>query len=204
MCYPTTGTATEGFRDYLVDDEGDLGAELFHSRASVDWEMLMPSAQGKDDDSDASEQLDRIESLAAWSTPIVSCTVDFVLGLIQNHRRGLYAWPALTRSAFVFDEIHAYDDRLFSSLLQFIKAMHGLRLLLMTASLPEHRKRMLERLLGDRMEIISGPDEIEMLKRYHRGRLVDVHDPLDAGHPSPSPLLEHVRGELECGGKVLW
>ncbi|MCA9218216.1 MAG: CRISPR-associated helicase Cas3' [Planctomycetales bacterium] len=204
MCYPTTGTATEGFRDYLLDDEGDLGAELFHSRASVDWEMLMAGTRGKDDDSDESDQLDRIESLAAWSTPIVSCTVDLVLGLVQNHRRGIYAWPALTQSAFVFDEIHAYDDRLFSSLLQFIKAMRGVRILLMTASLPEHRGKKLDKLHGDRMVSVSGPENLETLKRYHRLQLADTSDPLDAEGSSTSALMDQVCDEVTREGKVLW
>ena len=204
ICYPTTGTATEGFRGYLLDDEGDLGAELFHSRASVDWEMLMADDSGKDDDSEESDQLDRIESLAAWSTPIVSCTVDVVLGLVQNHRRGIYAWPALAQSAFVFDEVHAYDDRLFSSLLQFMKAMRGVRILLMTASLPDHRKEKLVKLLGDRMSGVSGPDDLETLNRYHRLSLADMTDLLEAGASSTLPLFEHVRDQLIRGGKVLW
>ncbi|MCR9294413.1 MAG: CRISPR-associated helicase Cas3' [bacterium] len=204
MCYPTTGTATEGFRDYLLDDEGNLGAELFHSRASVDWEILMAGTRAKLDDSDESDQLDRIESLAAWSTPIVSCTVDVVLGIIQNHRRGIYAWPALAQSSFVFDEIHAYDDRLFSSLLQFLKSMRGVRILLMTASLPDHRKKLLDKALGDRMVGVDGPENLETLKRYHGHQLLDMSDPMDAAQSSTSPLLEQLRDELGRGGKVLW
>ena len=35
------------------------------------------------------------------------------IGLMPNNRRGLFLWPALAQSAFVFDKIHAYDDRLF-------------------------------------------------------------------------------------------
>ena len=44
FCYPTTGTATEGFKDYLFDPGGDvggLGAKLFHSRRDVDFEMIL-------------------------------------------------------------------------------------------------------------------------------------------------------------------
>ena len=39
-----------------------------------------------------------------WSTPVVPCTVDTVLGLVQNNKRGLFAWPALAeRVAGFFD-----------------------------------------------------------------------------------------------------
>ena len=106
FCYPTTGTATEGFRGYLFDSEmkrSKLGARLFHGRARVDREMILRHRG----DEDEFEIVARTESLEAWSTPVACCTADTVLGLIQNHRRGLFAWPALAQSAYVFDEIHS-------------------------------------------------------------------------------------------------
>ncbi len=115
FCYPTTGTATEGFKDYL--HEADVGADLFHSRREVDFEIILNT--GRDVQQDEVDASLRIEALDAWSTPIVSCTVDAVLGLVQNNKRGLFAWPALSQSAFVFDEIHAFDDKLFGALLDF-------------------------------------------------------------------------------------
>ena len=112
FCYPTTGTATEGFKDYLF--EPDVRADLFHSRRDVDFEIIL-STDADTINSEADMAI-RIDSLDAWSTPIVACTVDTVLGIVQNNRRGLYAWPALAQAAFVFDEIHAYDDRLFGAI----------------------------------------------------------------------------------------
>ncbi len=190
LCYPTTGTATEGFRDYLVSGEAArFHARLFHGRASVDLDMLGV----REDASDDTELAARIESLDAWSTPIVSCTVDTVLGLIQNNRRALFAWPALAGSAFVFDEIHAYDDRLFGALLRFLKALPGVPVLLMTASLPECRLEALREVLNGRLGEVEGPRELEALPRYHR------HDVGDAAE-----LMTVVADELKHGGKVLW
>src|SRR5262249_21317858 len=140
FCYPTTGTATEGFKDYLFEPDGELGgigAKLFHSRRDVDFEIILTT--GKDTELTKADAVARLESLEAWSTPIVACTVDTVLGLMQNNKRGLFAWPALAQSAFVFDEIHAYDDRLFGALLRLLKSVPGLPVLLMTASLPAAR-----------------------------------------------------------------
>lgn len=192
FCYPTTATATEGFRGYLFDPESGhcrYGARLFHSRAATDSEMILHAAG----DEDPTDELWRSEALCAWSTPIVSCTVDTVLGLLQNQRRGLFAWPALAQSAFVFDEIHAYDNRLFRALLRFLQALRGVPILLMTASLPTARRHAIEASLasvGEKLTEVSGPPEIENLARYH---LLQGLDPFQA-----------VRDELRREGKVLW
>src|SRR5207244_11224181 len=102
---------------------------------------------GHDVENAAADTAIRIDSLDTWSTPVVSCTVDTVLGLMQNNKRGLFAWPALAQSAFVFDEIHAYDDRLFGALLRFLQAVPGAPVLPMTASLPKAREEALQQLL---------------------------------------------------------
>jgi CRISPR-associated endonuclease/helicase Cas3 len=184
ICYPTTGTASEGFRGYLMDAEkhARFGAELFHSRASVDLDML-----GVSDEED--DGLVRIDSLRAWSTPIVCCTVDTVLGLMQNQRRGLYAWPALAGAAFVFDEIHSYDASLWEALIRFLGDLRGVPVLLMTASLPARRLEALRTLLGGDMAEIPGPAELEELPRYHRMGERDA--------------IEAAREEVCKGGKVL-
>lgn len=181
--YPTTGTATEGFRDYLIDPT--LNAQLVHSRAAVDLELL-----GVDDEG---EQVDPLAALEAWSTPITSCTVDTVLGVMQNQRKGLYAWPAFVDAAFVFDEIHAYDDRLFSSLLRFLTVVRGVPCLLMTASLPWARLDALTeslRSIGESVETVSGPTDLEILPRYQR-RISD----------DPWRMIEQGFGNNE---KILW
>ncbi|MBN2130108.1 MAG: CRISPR-associated helicase Cas3' [Sedimentisphaerales bacterium] len=202
FCYPTTGTATEGYRDYLFSPEGRIGragAALFHGRAAVDLDQIVGVVGDADDVTAAHEENVRIESLDAWSTPIVACTADMVLGLVQNNRRGLYAWPSLADCAYVFDEIHAYDDRLFGALLRFIQAMRGSPMLLMTASLPESRRRAVERsakAAGTALcEIPRTPDleELERRPRYHRWEVADEGDP-----------MPDVQIEVAGGGKVLW
>ena len=183
FAYPTTGTATEGFRDYLT--EPALSARLVHSRAAVDLELF-----GVDDDN---EEADPLAALEAWSTPITSCTVDTVLGLTQNHKKALYAWPVLAGAAVVFDEIHAYDDRLYSSLLRFLSSCRGIPCLLMTASLPQGRFDALRELLsstGESLEVLPGPTDLETLPRYRR---LIGDDPWDAAERT-----------LADNGKVLW
>ncbi|HLN27216.1 MAG TPA: CRISPR-associated helicase Cas3' [Gemmataceae bacterium] len=195
FCYPTTGTATEGFRDYLFDEAEKtprIGADLFHGRSDIDFEIVLNTGP---DSRSLSEEEARLDALRAWKTPVVACTVDTVLGIVQNNRRGLFAWPALAQSAFVFDEIHAFDDRLFGALLRFLRDLPGLPALLMTASLPKAREQALRAVLsrlGRELNPIAGPPELEELPRYHRGVLAD-NDP-----------LPQVEGTIRRGGKVLW
>jgi CRISPR-associated endonuclease/helicase Cas3 len=192
FCYPTTGTATEGFRGYLFDSEtrrSKINARLFHGRATVDREMIL-NHRG---DEDPFEVEARAESLEAWSTPIACCTADTVLGLLQNHRRGLFGWPALSQSAFIFDEIHAYPDSLFAALLRFIGSLRNVPVLLMTASLPAARREAITSCLaasGERLAEVAGPADLESLPRYR----------LETG-ASPG---QRARAEWAAGGKILW
>lgn len=197
FCYPTTGTATEGYRDYLIDPT--LDAELIHGRSDVDMQFfeLGEDEPGRDIEQEKGEsnraKADSFGALEQWSTPLVSCTVDTVLGLIQNHRRGLYAWPSIAGAAFVFDEIHSYDDELFSALLRFLSDVRGVRCLLMTASLPEFRLQKLQKALLDIGESlggpIDGPEDLQILKRYRREQ---------------SLPWDRVEEEIARGRKVLW
>ncbi len=208
ICYPTTGTATEGFRDYLYPDDEDssysdnndrnaqrvrdVGGRLFHSRRDVDFEIILNNGP---DVTDPHDETMRIAALEEWSTPVAVCTVDTVLGLLQNYRRGLFAWPAFVGSAFVFDEIHSYDDKLFRSLLRFLKEFTGVPTLLMTASLPNAYEQAIcdvVRQRGGNITIIQGPQELECLPRYHQWPDAAT-DPVTAA-----------RQILEKDGKVLW
>jgi len=190
FCYPTTGTATEGYREYIVPSEMEADAALLHSRSELDLEDLLETHEG-----DAFEQALRIESLAAWDIPVVICTADQVLGLIQNNRRALFSAPAIVNGAFVFDEIHQYDDRLFGALLRFLGAFRGAPTLLMTASLPRPRLQAIQTILkqeGASLEIITGPADLEDTPRYELQGLVTA------------PPWDLVKQSLDTKGKVLW
>lgn len=199
VCYPTTGTATEGYRDYLADPE--LEAELVHGRAEVDMELLdlgddEPDA-GPGEGGPGRAARDSAGALEQWSTPLVGCTVDAVLGLVQNMRRGLYAWPSLARSGFVFDEIHAYDEALFGALLRFLVEVPGVPCLLMTASLPAARRDLLRAALaarGEPLGVVAGPPELEAVPRYIR----------TPSAPDVEAAWAAVEKTLAGDGKVLW
>ncbi len=185
--YPTTGTASAGFEDYLFDQK-KLASELIHGRAGVDLQAMRGTGEPESDDAV------RIESLRAWDRQAIVCTVDTVLGLLQNQRRPLYSFPAIAAGAFVFDEIHSYDTRLFGGLLRFLKTFPGLPVLLMSASIPPARMDALKQALGNRLgDVIRGDPVIEGYNRYR----LEACD-------SAAACRDEVTKALRANKKVLW
>jgi CRISPR-associated endonuclease/helicase Cas3 len=187
FAYPTTGTTSAGFEDYLLA-QNHLERALIHGRAQVDLHAMVGSPED-----DAFEAASRLDSLKAWGQQVIACTVDTVLGTIQNQRRGLFSAPALACAAFVFDEVHSYDQRLFGELLTFLRMFPGAPVLLMSASIPPARLSALRLTLGNRMrEVIPGDAELENRKRY---RIEKRSSPEECRLEA----FDAVRGE-----KVLW
>ncbi|MBW4512058.1 MAG: CRISPR-associated helicase Cas3' [Scytonematopsis contorta HA4267-MV1] len=194
--YPTTGTASQGYIDYAEGTK--IEAALMHSRADLDRELLFSG------DSDNSEGIDaRLMAFQAWRKKLIVCTVDSVLGLIQNNRKPLYSWAAIAQSAFVFDEVHAYDARLFGALLKFIKAFRGAPILLMSASFTPQQLQAIHQVLveqGEELgEPIEGPKELEELPRYDIKYIPEVTD-----FEELTEIWEPVITALRNKQKILW
>ena len=190
FCYPTTVTASEGFAGYLRDP--DFEAILINYRADVDYD-LMDNMPPRSKTQLALRSM-RLEALETWAIPAVVCTAHTVLGLMENYRRGIYAFPSILRSAFVFDEIHALSDKVFGYLCRFLQTFPGAPVLLMTATLPPARIEALKSACRMRGEIrrIYGPPEREKAKRY-RPSIREIVDAWD-----------QVCEALERREKVLW
>lgn len=190
FCYPTTGTASAGFADYLFAQSG-LERDLIHGRAEVDIEHMTQNGGERDEER---ESLLKVESLRAWGQQVIACTADTVLGLIQNNRRALFSFPAIVKAAIVFDEVHSYDAKLFGALVRFLWAFPQIPVLLMSASLPQSRLEALREALGERwQEPVGGDESEEGKKRYHlewQGKRDDC--------------WEAVSETLKNNGKVLW
>jgi CRISPR-associated endonuclease/helicase Cas3 len=182
FCYPTTGTSTEGFLDYAHEK---VDSTLLHGRAAVDLEHLELHSTGDDDDLET-----KLESFKAWSTKVSICTVDTVLGLLQCNRRPMYCFPAIAQAAFVFDEVHCYDDKLLGALLRFLEVVKA-PVLLMSASFLPWQVQAIEQAVGEPVEIIQGPQDLETKPRYRF-------------HLADTPDWERVIAEFDQGGKILW
>ena len=217
VCYPTTGTAAAGFEDYLLT-QGDLERKLMTSRAGVDIRrMLANKPEATDDEGrrlrhpnrdEDLENLMKQESLQAWGQQAIAATADFVLGLMQNHRRGLFSFPAILKSAIVFDEIHSYDAKMFGSLVRFLRAFPQVPALLMTASLQPARREALKSADVD-YELICGDDKPEKADRYRLEWHESNKKQPDAAEDKIKPVVPDkywaaVKNALDKGGKVLW
>ena len=145
------------------------------------------------------ENLMKQESLQSWGQQAIAATADFVLGLMQNHRRGLFSFPAILKSAIVFDEIHSYDAKMFGSLVRFLQTFPQIPALLMTASLQPSRREALD-LAGVDYELIPGDDDMEKADRYRLEWYENDKKQPDA----PDKYWETVKNTLDNGGKVLW
>ena len=208
ICYPTTGTAAAGFDAYLFAQE-ELERGLISSRASVDIRRMLadePETPGGEErelrhpnrDQDL-ENLMKQESLQAWGQQAIAATADFVLGLMQNHRRGLFSFPAILKSAIVFDEIHSYDAKMFGSLVRFLQAFPQVPALLMTASLQPSRCEALDS-AGVDYELIPGDDGMEKADRYR----LEWYEKDKKQSDIPDKYWEAVKDTLDSSGKVLW
>lgn len=190
FCYPTTATASEGFSSYL--SEPDFEALLVHSRMKVDYRLLenMPHR------SQSQKELSYLglEALDTWPSKAIVCTAHTVLGILQNTRRGIYAWPSLARGVFIFDEIHAFSDQLFAHLLRFLELFQNAYVLLMTATLPPLRKKALEEICERRgnIEEVCGPPKREAAPRYILAKATEKN------------AWQQCCSALSQGLKVLW
>lgn len=196
--YPTRGTATEGFRDYVAHaPEG--AAALVHGTAEYElrgMESNPPtSLQGKDFIPDEAET--RLFALGLWSKRYFSATVDQFLSFIEHGYGGLCLLPALADAAVVFDEVHSYDSQMWNALVSFLRSF-DVPVLCMTATLPPTRRAELAELLR------VYPDDSE------RSALADLEDA--ECHPryriedvlGEAKAFEQVVAEVRAGRRVLW
>jgi CRISPR-associated endonuclease/helicase Cas3 len=206
--YPTTGTATEGFKDYASHD---AKAGLVHSRAVFDLtDMFTNPDDERSGRSYTSEKQQRLFALGFWGDTIFSATADAFLSFMQNNYTSICLLPVLARSVVVIDEVHSFDDAMFKALLDFLKTF-DLPVLMMTASLPIERRRELEReIKGLRVYPNEGDaslTEIQTLadKPRYRISLVEKVNLDDNDIPlSDDDLFNTVRHTYQKGRKVLW
>lgn len=109
--YPTRGTATEGFRDY-VSWAPEADAALVHGTAGYELEgMFRDVDDGRVDRMYSPEE--RLFAIGYWSRRIFSATVHQFLGFIQNVYRSTCLMPVIADSIVVVDEVHSFDRNLF-------------------------------------------------------------------------------------------
>lgn len=197
--YPTRGTATEGFRDY-VGWAPEAESALVHGTSEYELEAIMrnppESLHGKRPQPD--EQAARLFALGLWSRRFFSATVDQFLSFMEHSYGGLCLLPALADSVVIFDEVHSYDRRMFEDLLAFLSTF-DVPVLCMTATLPADRR---EQLVSKGLRVFPDDDhreelaDLEVLETRPRYRVAEV-DGVDAA-------LARAEVAFRDGKRILW
>ncbi|MFD1874313.1 CRISPR-associated helicase Cas3' [Hymenobacter bucti] len=96
---------------------------------------------------------------------------------LQGFEKGWFEWVG---SCFVFDEIHAYEPKVFAEIILLIEVLTqqlGARVLVMTATLPDHLRARLMKALGLHTAIAAAPSLYPTFNRHRvhvlNGRLAD-------------------------------
>ena len=175
--YPTRGTATEGFRDYVGWAPEDK-ASLVHATARyelADMRANPPESMvGKDFNAD--EQNARLFALGLWPRRYFSATVDRFLSFMEHGYESLCLLPALADSVVIIDEVHSFDRHMFDVLIAFLRNF-DVPVLCMTATLPRSRRHELEAAglevypTAEDATQLSDLHEQEAHPRYHIDRL---------------------------------
>ncbi|HEY0429478.1 MAG TPA: CRISPR-associated helicase Cas3' [Pyrinomonadaceae bacterium] len=139
--YPTRGTATEGFKDY-VGFAPEAEASLLHGSAKYELEEIRKNPEDEKSDKDY-ETNARLFALGFWGKKYFSATVDQFLSFLEHSYSSLCLLPVLADSAIIIDEVHSFDKRMFETLVCFLKQF-DIPVLCMTATLPTSRKDNLE------------------------------------------------------------
>jgi CRISPR-associated endonuclease/helicase Cas3 len=141
--YPTRGTATEGFRDY-VGWAPEADAALVTGTARYELEAMADNpSEATKDKTFRSEADERLYALGFWSRRYFSATVDQFLSFIEHSYQSLCLLPVLADSAIIIDEVHSFDLKMFDSLVSFLENF-DIPVLCMTATLPPTRQKRLD------------------------------------------------------------
>lgn len=197
--YPTRGTATEGFRDYVAWAP-ETTAALVTGTARYELEEMRknPSEGARDKRFELDEADARLFSLGLWPRRYFSATVDQFLSFMEHGYGGLCLLPVLADAAVIIDEVHSFDRHMFDVLISFLKTF-DVPVLCMTATLPPGRRDELMR-AGlrvyptdeDRVELA----DLDEKERYPRYRIEPV-----AGE---EPALVEAASAYRRGQRVLW
>lgn len=112
---------------------------------------------------------------------------------LKGFEKGIFEWVG---GYFIFDEIHAYQPEVFAQivvLIEFAVKYLGVKVFVMTATLPQFLKYELERAIGEHSEI-SATDEL--YEKFTRHRVI-LQEGLLADN------LNLIQTDLDNGKKVL-
>lgn len=141
--YPTRGTATEGFRDY-VGFAPEAEASLLHGTSKYELQAISENPNEATTGKNYETQ-ERLFALGFWGKRYFSATVDQFLSFLEHSYSSLCLLPVLADSAVIIDEVHSFDRQMFKNLVAFLENF-DLPVLCMTATLQKSRREQLEKI----------------------------------------------------------
>lgn len=179
--YPTRGTATEGFRDYVGwAPETEIGLDHGTSQFELESIQLNPPESLRGKSIGPSPEDEKLYSMGMWGKRYLSATIDQFLGFMEHQYGSLCKLPMLADSVVIIDEVHSFDPSMFGTLVGFLLEF-DIPVLCMTATLPPARRKQLE----DVGLNVYRADEDETLKqqserpRYQHQRLKSWEEALE-------------------------
>ncbi|MDB9311783.1 CRISPR-associated helicase Cas3' [Spirulina sp. CS-785/01] len=196
--YPTRGTATEGFKDYVAwAPESD--ASLLTGTATYELNNMAenPSEATRDKDYTPEE---RLYALGFWGKRFFSATVDQFLSFLTHRYSGLCLLPVLADSVVIIDEVHSFSREMFDNLISFLEHFN-IPVLCMTATLPPSRQKELRDFLEvfPTAENRAKLEELEKAEQHPRYQVQSCDYDTAYRHA----IAAYQQGERE-GERVLW
>lgn len=154
--YPTRGTATEGFKDY-VSWAPESDASLLTGTAAYELKDMAENPSESTNDKDFTTD-ERLYALGFWGKRFFSATVDQFLSFLTNNYTGICLLPVLADSVLVIDEVHSFSRGMFDNLVSFLEHF-DIPVLCMTATLPSSRQKELTEKLQQKQRLFIYPTE---------------------------------------------
>jgi CRISPR-associated endonuclease/helicase Cas3 len=197
--YPTRGTATEGFKDYVAWAP-ETDASLLTGTATYELQAMAGNPEEASDsvrDKDFTTD-ERLFALGYWGKRFFSATVDQFLSFLTHRYGSMCLLPVLADSAIVIDEIHSFSPRMFGHLQSLLKNF-DIPVLCLTATLPKARRDLLvEAKHGLQLDVFSTEDDAELEQIEQRKRY--VIQPI-ADRAEAEKIVKQAYADENC---VLW
>ena len=204
--YPTRGTATEGFKDY-VSWAPESDASLLTGTAAYELQQIRAnptdSTEGKDYTAEA-----RLYSLGFWGKRFFSATVDQFLSFLTHNYGGICLLPVLADSVVVIDEVHSFSRGMFDKLVSFLEHF-DIPVLCMTATLPTTRRiELTERMqqkTGKGLAVFPTVEERSKLKKLEEAENQPryIVESTDYETAYQKAIAAYQQGEKN-GTRILW
>ncbi|WP_330203419.1 CRISPR-associated helicase Cas3' [Cyanobacterium sp. Dongsha4] len=201
--YPTRGTATEGFKDY-VSWAPETEASLLTGTANYELRGMTENPTESTQDKDFTTE-ERLYALGFWHKRFFSATVDQFLSFLTHNYSAICLLPILADSVVIIDEIHSFSRSMFDNLVSFLQHFE-IPVLCMTATLPTSRQEELTRRLekqesGLGLEIYPTSSNRSQLKDLEEA---ETRPRYQINHTNQEEAKQKAIASYEEGKRILW